>query len=188
MSTKNKIVLKKHGIEGQMIHEESSLIFKSSKEKIVIGRINDDGEFVNFDRMCLNLCNKFNFKKIKEDVEEDEEVEEVEETEETEDVEEVEETEDVEEVEEVEEVEKTEKTEEVEKTVKTVKTVKTKDISIDTFKQTIRNNIEQVVSSILDFADALSSENDKLKKDLENLQNRHLVLSNKFNAIKSLFN
>ena len=182
MSTKNKIVLKKHGIEGQMIHEESSLIFKSSKEKIVIGRINDDGEFVNFDRMCLNLCNKFNFKKIKEDVEDDEE---------TEEVEEVEETEDVEEVEEVEEVEKTEKTEEVEKTektVKTVKTVKTKDISIDTFKQTIRNNIEQVVSSILDFADALSSENDKLKKDLENLQNRHLVLSNKFNAIKSLFN
>lgn len=94
MSSK-KIVLKKLKELDTIWHPESTLVFKSSKDKIVIGRYENE-KFVSLDDICLKLCETWKFKydsDLIETEEVDEEVEEVdEEVEETEEVKEKEET------------------------------------------------------------------------------------------------
>ncbi len=110
-SAKNKIALKKLKALDTIWHPESTLVFKSSKEKLVTGRYEND-EFIPLDNRALKLCEKWKFKYdeslIKSEGEEEEVEEEVEEEEE-----EVEEEEVSEEKEEVSE-EKEEVTEEKE--------------------------------------------------------------------------
>ena len=62
MSTsKAKIALKKNKIIDKIWHPESTLVFKSSTEKKVVGRCVDD-EFISLDEECLSLCEKWGFK------------------------------------------------------------------------------------------------------------------------------
>ena len=62
--TKHKIVLKKLKRDGEdetLWHPESRLVFKSKKEKLVVGRLNDD-EDMAVDETVIDLCNKWKFK------------------------------------------------------------------------------------------------------------------------------
>ena len=58
---KGKIILKKNNIINKIWHPESTLVFKSSKEKLVIGRL-DNKNFIPLDDEALDLCIKWKFK------------------------------------------------------------------------------------------------------------------------------
>jgi hypothetical protein len=73
-STKNKIVLKKLKELDTIWHPESKLVFKSSKDKVVIGRYEND-ELISLDDECLELCAKWKFKYDKDLVQEEEDEE-----------------------------------------------------------------------------------------------------------------
>ena len=59
--TKRKIALKKNKEINKIWHPESGLVFKSSKEKLVIGRV-EDGEVIPLDDDALDLCTQWKFK------------------------------------------------------------------------------------------------------------------------------
>jgi anaerobic selenocysteine-containing dehydrogenase len=90
-STKNKIVLKKLKELDTIWHPESKLVFKSSKDKVVIGRYEND-ELISLDDECLELCAKWKFKYDKDLVQEEEDDENEEEHDEEDDYEKVSET------------------------------------------------------------------------------------------------
>ena len=77
-STKNKIVLKKLKDTDKVWHSDSTLVFKSLKDKVVIGRYFEK-EIIPLDDLCLELCSKWKFKYDKDLVEEDDEEDEDEE-------------------------------------------------------------------------------------------------------------
>jgi flagellar biosynthesis GTPase FlhF len=131
---KRKIILKKLNILGTIWHPETSLIFKSIKERLVIGTY-IEGVVIPLNKNTILICNEWNFKpdpslvindqdKIEEGVEniknkvekeENEKEEEKEEEEENEENEEEEEKEDEEKEDEEEEEEDEEEEEEKEK-------------------------------------------------------------------------
>ena len=53
--------LKKHKKLGKPWHEETSAVFDEAA-KSVIGRVNENGEFVEFDSKCLEICTEHGFK------------------------------------------------------------------------------------------------------------------------------
>ncbi len=61
MSTKGKKVLKKHKLLNKIWHPESKLVFKSAKEKLVIGRL-EDNDFISLDEEALDACEEWGFK------------------------------------------------------------------------------------------------------------------------------
>ena len=69
-STKTKITLKKNKEINKIWHQESTLVFKSAEEKVVIGRYTDD-ELIPLDSEALSLCEEWGFKYDKSLVEED---------------------------------------------------------------------------------------------------------------------
>lgn len=133
---KRKIILKKLNILGTIWHPETSLIFKSIKERLVIGTY-IEGVVIPLNKNTILICNEWNFKpdpslvindqdKIEEGVEniknkvekeENEKEEEKEEEEENEENEEEEEKEDEEKEDEEEEEEKEDEEEEKDKVV-----------------------------------------------------------------------
>ena len=56
-----KIVLKKLPTHNTIWHPESTLVFKSQKERLVIGRYVDD-EVIPLDDIAINLCETWKFK------------------------------------------------------------------------------------------------------------------------------
>ena len=85
MSTpKTKITLKKNKEINKIWHQESTLVFKSAEEKVVIGRYTDD-ELIPLDSEALSLCEEWGFKYDKSLVEEDQPDEEEDEEQEKED-------------------------------------------------------------------------------------------------------
>ena len=58
---KGKIALKKNNIINKIWHPESTLVFKSATEKLVIGRFFDN-EFISIDEKTLDLCVQWKFK------------------------------------------------------------------------------------------------------------------------------
>jgi hypothetical protein len=61
MSTvKKRIILKKLNEFKTIWHPESTLVFKSQKERLVIGRY-VDGELIQLDDTAIDLCEEFNF-------------------------------------------------------------------------------------------------------------------------------
>ena len=56
-----KIVLKKLPAHNTIWHPESTLVFKSQKERLVIGRYVDD-ELIPLDDIAINLCETWKFK------------------------------------------------------------------------------------------------------------------------------
>jgi len=69
-STKTKITLKKNKEINKIWHQESTLVFKSAEEKVVIGRYTDD-ELIPLDSEALSLCEEWGFKYDKSLVEEE---------------------------------------------------------------------------------------------------------------------
>ena len=59
--SKPKISLKNNKTINKIWHPESTLVFKSSKEKIVIGRC-EEGELIQLDDKSLDLCSHWKFK------------------------------------------------------------------------------------------------------------------------------
>ena len=100
-------VLRKHKVLGKLWHPESDLIFKSAKERVVIGKCVEN-KLISLKKSDLDICKQWGFKideenpveKEEETEEEEEDKEEEEEEEDTEDKEEEEEEEDTEEEEE----------------------------------------------------------------------------------------
>jgi len=189
-STKNKIVLKKLKDTDKVWHSDSTLVFKSLKDKVVIGRYFEK-EIIPLDDLCLELCSKWKFKYDKDLVEEEDEEEEDEEVVENQEGDEQEsekETEqenltkdDVEKKEESSEVEKVEKVESEEESeeeseqitelkieVKTKKDEsKTQDINCK--KETYLTDITYDFSKkIYDYFDSVSQ---KYNQELLNLKN-----------------
>ena len=58
---KKKLVYKKLTAHNTIWHPESTLVFKSQKERLVIGRL-QDSEIVYLDEQSLELCDQWNFK------------------------------------------------------------------------------------------------------------------------------
>ena len=71
-SQKKKVVLKKLKEFDTIWHPESTLVFKSSNEKVVIGRL-EEGELISLDEVTLDLCTTWRFKYDKDLVEEESE-------------------------------------------------------------------------------------------------------------------
>ena len=59
--TKRKIILKKIASLQTIWHPETTLIFKSQKERLVIGRY-VNGEIITLDDEAMELCSEWNFK------------------------------------------------------------------------------------------------------------------------------
>lgn len=57
---KRKIVLKKLAAHKTIWHPESTLVFKSQKERLVIGRL-EEGELIALDDKCVSLAEEWSF-------------------------------------------------------------------------------------------------------------------------------
>ena len=88
-----KIILKKLKSHDTIWHPQSRLVFKSKKEKVVIGRLDEDGEEIEVVDNIIDLCDQWKFTICPSIVESEEEVKEEEVEEEEEEVEEVKEEE-----------------------------------------------------------------------------------------------
>jgi len=119
-----KIILKKLKSHDTIWHPQSRLVFKSKKEKVVIGRLDEDGEEIEVVDNIIDLCDQWKFTICPSIVESEEEVKEEEVEEEEEEVEEVKEDEVEEDEVEEEEVEEVKEEEVKEEEVKRKKEVK----------------------------------------------------------------
>ena len=59
--SKRKIILKKLTAYNTVWHPESTVVFKSQKDRLVIGRMVDK-DLIPLDQECLELCDEWNFK------------------------------------------------------------------------------------------------------------------------------
>ena len=59
--TKGKIILKRNKLINKIWHPESTLVFKSSTEKLVIGRL-DGSDIIPLDDEAIDLCVQWKFK------------------------------------------------------------------------------------------------------------------------------
>ena len=193
-STKNKIVLKKLKELNTIWHPESTLVFKSSTDKVVVGRYNE-GKLISLDDKALKLCEKWKFKYdkdlIEEEEEEEEEVEETNEEDIEEKEEEIDEKEDVEEkkeeVEEVEEKEDVEEKEEVEekdeqKSEENEKQQSIQENSLDSLF--IAEITDEYTKKIHNFFNDLSY---KSNSQILDLNNEIVSLKNKFEELSSKY-
>jgi hypothetical protein len=62
MAKKKRVLLKKLAKHNTMWHPDSRLVFKSKKDKLVIGRLDDQNELLSADELTLELCEQWNFK------------------------------------------------------------------------------------------------------------------------------
>ena len=65
MTKSKKVILKKLKREGEpetLWHPESRLVFKSKKERIVVGRLSEDNQETVVDEMVIDLCGQWKFK------------------------------------------------------------------------------------------------------------------------------
>ncbi len=65
MTKSKKVILKKLKREGEpetLWHPESRLVFKSKKERIVVGRLSEDSQETVVDEMVIDLCGQWKFK------------------------------------------------------------------------------------------------------------------------------
>lgn len=173
-----KIVLKKLKELDTIWHPESTLVFKSSKDKIVIGRYEDD-KFVSLDDTSLELCDTWKFKYDESLLEKNEEVEEIEETEEAE-----EETEEVDETDEVSDVkenidENTELIEDTENNLKIPEIYNDNDIN-----KLSNEKLSSDLQETIPISDITTEYSDKIHKYFDSLsQNYNLEILNLKNEI-----
>lgn len=140
-------------------NKESNLVFKSAKEKLVIGRLDEAKKFIDFDEKTLELCDEFGFEpdpsKIDNEVSEVNEAEVVSSSQEDENEEESKQTEVKE--------EKEKKNEPIQAEKKEIKNEPVKEIKKETSLQPLLQSLEN-----------LFKEKDQKIKELE----LHLALNN----------
>ena len=61
MSDQKKVIFKRLKQHNTIWHPDSTLVFKSQKEKLVIGRYYEE-KLIDLDDLSLELCEKWNFK------------------------------------------------------------------------------------------------------------------------------
>ena len=157
--SKRKITMKKLPKYNTIWHPESTLVFKSIKEQVVIGRLVND-ELVSLDEETLELCNQYKFKPDESLIQQ--ESEEVEETEEVEEVEEAEEVEEVEEVEESEEVEEKTTTDEFIDFISDTKKFNITLINLFNKYKNVKEELEKSKEKIVQLESEIKSNNEKL--------------------------
>jgi hypothetical protein len=169
--SKVKTVFKRIKNSDHIWHPDSTLVFKSPTDRVVIGRY-ESGDIIDLDEQTLELCIKFKFKydptlveEVKE--EEEEEVKEVEEEEEKEVEEEEEKEVEEEEIEEkevkVEEVKEEEVKEVEEEEVKEVEEEEVKEVEEEEVKEVEEEEVkEEEVKEVKDVI--------KIKKEVVNVE------------------
>jgi len=175
----SKIILKKLKEMNTIWHPESTLVFKSKDQQVVIGRW-DNSSFVDLDEVALELCDTWKFK-VDESLIEQEEVEEVNEN----DGEAMDTDEAVEEVIVDEVVEQ-----EVIVCVANEKVLKEKEIvfpkcytNFENLSEPLHNSIDLVFSKL----NALAKELQETKEKLDRRDNEYEILKEDFDSIQSKF-
>jgi len=175
-----KIILKKLKSHDTIWHPQSRLVFKSKKEKVVIGRLDEDGEEIEVVDNIIDLCDQWKFnicpsiveseEEVKEEEVEEEEVEEEEVEEEEVEEEEVKEEEVEEEEVEEEEVKKEEvKEEEVKKKEVKKKEVKKKEVKKKEVKEESKKegaDLHALLESVHSLFHDKNQELESLKEEL----------------------
>jgi hypothetical protein len=211
MSRKTGIVLKKLKALNKPWHPESGLVFKSSKEKMVIGRYDkDDGELMPLDEEILELCKKWRFKYDESLLEEEEPEEEEQEDNEEEDNEEVEDNEEEEQEEDNEQEQEEDNEEEeqeedneqeeevVDEPVKPSKLTKKSGKSfmdeynklVDNFNGDVKFMIEELEQRNQELSNKLSAKEAELTKvegELQDKEKELIQTKEKLKKIKSMF-
>jgi hypothetical protein len=177
-SSSKKIVLKKLNTHNTIWHPESTLVFKSQKDRLVIGRYVDD-KIIPLDEEALSLCETWKFKPDESlfDGDEEEESEKVDEEADNEEAEE----------------------ENVEQVVSTVVPKESSVLSKNSENSSRTSLLEDITDKFTKqvFAqfNLLNEENSSLKSQLtENetafaeLQKKYDDIKKKFDTMKSLFN
>ena len=191
-ATKTKITLKKNKEINKIWHQESTLVFKSAEEKVVIGRYTDD-ELIPLDSEALSLCEEWGFKYDKSLVEEDQPEEEEEEDQEKEEDQKEDDQEEAQEEEQPQEI--TKKSEVVKSEV-----VKSEVLKSEVLKSEVLKS-EVLKSESLDFNDLTEKYNKSLNQLFSGLTERIKTLEGalkasrvseeclkaKLNKLKSIF-
>ena len=179
-SSSKKIVLKKLNTHNTIWHPESSLVFKSQKDRLVIGRYVDD-KIIPLDEEALSLCETWKFKP-------DESLFEGEETEKLEA--------------EQEESEQESEQENVDKNIDQVSTVVPNESSVlnkksenSTGTSLLEDLTDKFTKQVFAQFNLLNEENSSLKSELKDkeiafaeLQKKYDDIKKKFDTMKSLFN
>jgi len=166
-----KIILKKLKSHDTIWHPQSRLVFKSKKEKVVIGRLDEDGEEIEVVDNIIDLCDQWKFNICPSIVESEEEVKEEEVEEEEVEEEEVEEEEVEEEEVEEEEVEEEEvKEEKKEKEVKEVKEDKKKKKKEDKKEKEVKKDAKKEGADLHVLLESVHSLFHDKKQELESLK------------------
>ena len=168
-----KIILKKLKSHDTIWHPQSRLVFKSKKEKVVIGRLDEDGEEIEVVDNIIDLCDQWKFNICPSIVESEEEVKEEEDEVEEEEVEEEEvEEEEVEEVEEeeVEEVKEDKKKEVKEDKKKEVKEDKKKEVKEDKKEKEVKKDAKKEGADLHVLLESVHSLFHDKKQELESLK------------------
>lgn len=172
MSASQKIVLKKLTAHNTIWHPESTLVFKSQKDRLVIGRYIDD-ELIPLDDEAMTLCETWKFKPDESLLGGDEE--------ETEKVDEYPEDEDEDENE-----NKNEEPKKIEKTVSS--NVSSKDVSIRVLTQSFTDQLYTAFDLLTQEKISLTSQLEEKVETLADLQKKYDDIKKKFDTMKSLFN
>jgi hypothetical protein len=172
----SKIILKKLKELNTIWHPESTLVFKSKDEQVVIGRWNNSS-FIELDQVALELCDTWKFK-VDDSLIEQEEVEEVSDNAEAMDTDEVV-------IDEVEE-------QVVEEQVKNVveKNIEKEELvfpkcftNFVNLSDAVHNSIDSVFVKLNELANELS----KTKEKLESRDKEYFMLEQEFNSIQNKF-
>ena len=169
MSASQKIVLKKLTAHNTIWHPESTLVFKSQKDRLVIGRYIDD-ELIPLDDEAMSLCETWKFKPDESllggDDEESEKVDEDQDEDEDEN--------------------KDEDPKEIEQIVSSK--VSSKDVSIRGLTQSFTDQLYTAFDLLTQEKISLTSQLEEKVETLAELQKKYDDMKKKFDTMKSLFN
>ena len=167
MSASQKIVLKKLTAHNTIWHPESTLVFKSQKDRLVIGRYIDD-ELIPLDDEAMSLCETWKFKPDESllggDDEESEKVDEDQDEDENKD----------------------EDPKEIEQIVSSK--VSSKDVSIRGLTQSFTDQLYTAFDLLTQEKISLTSQLEEKVETLAELQKKYDDIKKKFDTMKSLFN
>ena len=181
MSTSSKkIVLKKLVSHNTIWHPESTLVFKSQKDKLVIGRYVND-EIIPLDDNALQLCELWKFKPDESLIDEQEDEQENNQGDDQEDEQEDDQEDDEHENNQEDEVKNEVKSE--------VKSEDWDDIkNLQNITETFNSQMYTCFKNLLHEKKCLSDQLNQKEVELDDLQKKYDDFKKKFDVMKSLFN
>ena len=204
--TKKRKILRKLKEYNTIWHPDSTLVFKSQKERLVIGRLVDK-KLIPLDDEALELCEEWNYKADESLLKQNSENESESDSEKTQSEEEKSNNseEDNSEEDNPEESEKEEEpvqaiatdtqsdkeTETVEVDLPTPSMTTTTNLSsnlplVESF-ESLKNNLVQTLTSQLSEIESLKTQNSTLQTERDELNEKYTAIMKKFEAMKSLF-